>query len=134
MNNYEKYLKYKKKYLQLKEKVEDNSLYPNQYKSMQHNNNLLLGGGLTPKQQSKIDEAMVYAKSFIDIPYRWHRTGDKIKGDDKFWAINEPKITAEEIKKEDKCIVCTNKKSYFLFINLNLEKFKLYRFSKPGKT
>lgn len=107
MNNYEKYLKYKKKYLQLKGKVEDNSLYRNQYKSMQHNNNLLLGGGLTLKQQAKINEAMIYAKSFIGIPYRWHRTGDKIKGDDKFWAANEPKITAEKIKKEDKCIVCT---------------------------
>jgi hypothetical protein len=107
MNNYEKYLKYKKKYLQLKEKVEDNFLYPMQYMSMQHNNNLLFGGGLTPEQQAKIDEAIVYAKSFIGIPYRWHRTGDKIKGDDKFWAENGCTVTCEKIKEDDKCIVCT---------------------------
>jgi hypothetical protein len=107
MNNYEKYLKYKKKYLQLKGKVEDNSLYTMHYMSMEHNNNLLFGGGLTPIQQAKIEEAMVYAKSFIGIPYRWHRTGDKIQGTDKFWAENGCVVTCEQIKSEDKCIVCT---------------------------
>jgi len=107
MSNYNKYLKYKKKYIELKKKVENISVYQLENKTMQNYNNILLGGSLTTKEQAKIDEAMIYTKSLIGIPYRWHRTGDKIKGDDKFWSENGCTVTYEKIKKDDKCIVCT---------------------------
>jgi hypothetical protein len=56
---------------------------------------------------SNINEVIRYAKSMIGVPYRWHRDGDKIAGDDKFWAKNGQMITRDEIDKSDKCIVCT---------------------------
>ena len=91
-SNEEKYIKYKNKYVELK--------------------NLLNGGAvkinknLTPEQK-KILSALKYAKSLIGIPYRWYKKGEVISGDDKFWSTNLPPITAKQIKKEDKCIVCT---------------------------
>ena len=59
------------------------------------------------EDKKKINAVIRYAKSFVNVPYRWHREGDKIEMDDKFWAKNAPHITREEIDKEDKCIVCT---------------------------
>ncbi len=64
-------------------------------------------GDIKPEEQATIEEAIRYAKSFIGIPYRWHRTGDKIQGNDKFWAENGYTVTSEEIREDDKCIVCT---------------------------
>ncbi len=55
----------------------------------------------------KINDVIKYAKTLINVPYRWHREGNKIKGTDKFWAKNGPAVSREYIDKTDKCIVCT---------------------------
>ena len=86
----QKYIKYKNKYLQLK------------YMKVGGNNN-----NLTTLQTKKINKALTFAISFIGIPYRWWKKGEAIHGNDKFWSANCSSITAEQIKKEDKCIVCT---------------------------
>lgn len=78
--NYSKYLKYKNKYLKLKKDKMD---------------------------LKQINKVITYAKSLIGVPYRWHRDGDSIQPDDKFWAENGPVVTREEIDQSDKCIVCT---------------------------
>ncbi len=57
--------------------------------------------------QEQIKKVILYAKTFVGVPYRWHREGDLIQSDDKFWAGNSPVITREQIDREDKCIVCT---------------------------
>jgi hypothetical protein len=55
-----------------------------------------------------INNALAYARSFVGIPYRWHRANDPIASDDKFWASNEPlTITAAAIQRDGKSIVCT---------------------------
>ncbi len=54
-----------------------------------------------------INQVIQYAKTFIGVPYRWHREGDSIQPDDKFWASNEPPVTRQQIDEQDKCIVCT---------------------------
>jgi hypothetical protein len=56
--------------------------------------------------QDRINDALIYAKSFIGITYRWFKETDKVQGDDKIWAANEPIITAEEIKEKNKSINC----------------------------
>jgi hypothetical protein len=81
-----KYMKYKYKYLIAK--------------------NLEMIGGAA-KNDDIINEALIYAKTLIGIPYRWWHDNEEIKGDDKFWAANDPTLTADEIKSQDKCIVCT---------------------------
>jgi len=53
-----------------------------------------------------INRAMTYAKSLIGIPYRWYKIGENMHND-KIWASNGPMITAEEIKIQNKSIVCT---------------------------
>ena len=82
----DQYLKYKRRYLQHK---------------------LIMEGGVNTEDQTKINKVISYAKTLINVPYRWHRDNDKIQGDDKFWAKNAPHVTREEINKQDKCIVCT---------------------------
>lgn len=62
---------------------------------------------LMESEQNSIKKVLEYAISLINIPYRWHKSGDKIPGDDKFWASNGGMISREYIKKENKCIVCT---------------------------
>ncbi len=57
--------------------------------------------------KKKINNVIRYAKSLVNVPYRWHREGDKIQSNDKFWAKNASHISRETIDKEDKCIVCT---------------------------
>lgn len=64
-------------------------------------------GGYTLDEQSKIDSVLKYAESLIGTPYRWHREGDSIQGDDKFWAANVEHVTKEQIDTTNKCIVCT---------------------------
>lgn len=59
------------------------------------------------EDRKKINAVIRYAKSLVNVPYRWHREGDKIQENDKFWAKNGSHVTREEIDKEDKCIVCT---------------------------
>lgn len=54
-----------------------------------------------------IDSVILYSKKLINIPYRWYKSNEKFTGDDKFWASNDKAVTAEYIKNEDKCIVCT---------------------------
>lgn len=55
----------------------------------------------------RINKVLQYSTTLINIPYRWHKDGDKIEGNDKFWASNDGLIDAQYIKKENKCIVCT---------------------------
>ena len=80
-------------------------------------------GGYTPDQQSIIDSVLEYAKTLIGTPYRWHKEGDSIQGNDKFWATNAQHITREQINTTNKCIVCTG------LINLMRRFLKL---SIPG--
>jgi hypothetical protein len=55
-----------------------------------------------------IHGALQYARSFLGIPYKWHRADDPIAPNDKFWASSEPlTITAEAIQQAGKSIVCT---------------------------
>jgi hypothetical protein len=55
-----------------------------------------------------VHAALQYARSFLGIPYKWHRADEPIAPDDKFWASNEPlTITAEAIRQAGKSIVCT---------------------------
>ncbi len=58
------------------------------------------------RNQDRINDVLLYAKSFIGIPYKWFKETDKVQGDDKIWAANEPIITAEEIKEKNKSINC----------------------------
>lgn len=53
-----------------------------------------------------IDLAVRYGLSLVGIPYRWMIKGEPITGDDKFYARNEPPISADELRKQNKCIVC----------------------------
>jgi hypothetical protein len=102
-----KYLKYKSKYLDLK------------------NTSNQLGGAKTVNIEdlNKIDEVLDYAKTMIGVPYRWFREGEKIHGADKFWAENAGVILRKHIDENDKCIVCTG------LINLMRRYLKL---SIPG--
>lgn len=54
-----------------------------------------------------IDDALTYALSLLYIPYRWYREGERIHGDDKFWAKNGPPPSSLQIEILDRCIVCT---------------------------
>ena len=62
---------------------------------------------LTNVDKSKINKILKYAKTLVGIPYRWHRDTNKVSGNDKFWSKNGKSVTASDIKKKDKCIVCT---------------------------
>lgn len=57
-------------------------------------------------QGKSITDSLFYALSLIGIPYRWYRENEKITGEDKFWAANEPAPTAVYIRDNDLCIVC----------------------------
>ncbi len=59
------------------------------------------------ENKKKISAVIRYAKSLVNVPYRWHRDGDKIQSSDKFWAKNGSPVSRTTIDKEDKCIVCT---------------------------
>ena len=59
------------------------------------------------ENKKKISAVIRYAKSLVNVPYRWHRDGDKIQSSDKFWAKNGSPVSRSTIDKEDKCIVCT---------------------------
>jgi hypothetical protein len=58
---------------------------------------------------SIIDEALEYAASLINIPYRWYveDTDTLLDGSDKFWSEHGPPPTYADIVKHDKSIVCT---------------------------
>ena len=58
-------------------------------------------------KMEEILEVINYTKTFINIPYRWWHEKEEIQGNDKFWAENGKPISSQQIKKEDKCIVCT---------------------------
>lgn len=72
---------------------------------------------------ANIDCVIEYSLTMVGVPYRWHRGGDSIEQDDKFWAKNDSSVTREEIDRKDKCIVCTG------LINLMRRHLKL---SIPG--
>jgi len=57
---------------------------------------------------SNIELAISYAETLVGLPFRWYDPAvDSFVGDDKFWCENSPPPTAEEIKANDKSIVCT---------------------------
>lgn len=62
---------------------------------------------MSQSNKESIDAVISYSKTLIGIPYRWYRTGERLECDDKFWACNKQSVTAEYIKENDKCIVCT---------------------------
>jgi hypothetical protein len=53
-----------------------------------------------------IEQVIIYAKTLIGIPYRWHGS-EPFPLDDKFWVENSSPPTADEIREADKSIVCT---------------------------
>jgi hypothetical protein len=61
----------------------------------------------TFKMESTIDEVLAYLKTFLGVPYRWHRAGDAITADEPFYAGNGPAHSREYIDSNDKSIVCT---------------------------
>ncbi len=54
-----------------------------------------------------IADAILFIQTFIGIPYRWCLDGEVIGTDDKFYAKNGEPPTAQQIKENDLCIVCT---------------------------
>lgn len=67
---------------------------------------------------------MDYAETLIGIPFRWYDADvDSFVHDDKFWVSNSSAPTADEIRENDRSIVCTG------FINLIRRKNRL---SIPG--
>lgn len=54
-----------------------------------------------------IENVMAYAQTLVGLPYRWYTPNEVFEGNNKFWADNNKHVTAEYIKKNDKCIVCT---------------------------
>jgi hypothetical protein len=64
--------------------------------------------GLEGTRDKMTAETIVeYLKTFVGVPYRWHRAGDDITGDEPFWAAEEGVVTREYIDAHDKSIVCT---------------------------
>jgi len=59
------------------------------------------------ERKKQINSVISYAKTLVGVPYRWHRSGDIIEGNDKFWAENGASVSREEINRLDKSIVCT---------------------------
>jgi len=58
-------------------------------------------------EQSKIDLAMEYATTLIGLPFRWYDAElDAFIGTDKFWCENSEAPSSDEIKENDKSIVC----------------------------
>jgi hypothetical protein len=55
----------------------------------------------------QITNAIGYARNLLRIPYRWHRDGDSIAPNDKFWASNDPAPSSIDILRQNKSIVCT---------------------------
>jgi hypothetical protein len=55
-----------------------------------------------------VSETLAYAKSLEGTPFRWYDPDiDNFTGDDKFWCENSPPPSAEEIRKNDKSILCS---------------------------
>lgn len=61
----------------------------------------------TITMETSIDEILEYLKTFIGIPYRWHRAGDTITADEPFYAGNGPAPSRAYMDANDKSIVCT---------------------------
>ncbi len=57
--------------------------------------------------QQLIDNSLFYALSLVNIPYRWYKAGEKISGEDKFYAKNDIAPSSKEIWEKDLSIVCT---------------------------
>lgn len=73
----------------------------------------------------QIQDALDYAKTLINIPYRWYveEKDDMNDGTDKFWCANSPEPSFMDIINNDKSIVCTG------LLNLLRRKYNL---SIPG--
>jgi hypothetical protein len=57
--------------------------------------------------QLVVDNALNYAASLVNVPFRWYEADvDAFVGDDKFWCENSNPPNANEIFKNDKSIVC----------------------------
>jgi len=57
---------------------------------------------------SNVNLAISYAESLVGLPFRWYDPAvDSFVGHDKFWCENSPPPSAEEIKTNEKAIVCT---------------------------
>jgi|LauGreSBDMM110SN_4_FD.fasta_scaffold76869_1 hypothetical protein len=59
--------------------------------------------------QSTIEDAVAYAWTLNGLPFRWYVNGEMetFSGDNAFWCENSPPPSAEEIRVQDKYIVCT---------------------------
>ena len=59
-------------------------------------------------QDPRVMSAITYAKSLINVPYRWYDESiDIANPDDQFWCKSGPAPDAKAIILEDKSIVCT---------------------------
>jgi hypothetical protein len=47
-----------------------------------------------------------FLKTFVGVPYRWHKRDDKITGGEPFWVSDDPPPTREYMDAHDKSIVC----------------------------
>ena len=56
---------------------------------------------------TKTTDALAYATTLIDVPYRWLKEGEEITGDDKVWGGPGLAPTREYIDTNNKCIVCS---------------------------
>ncbi len=63
---------------------------------------------MSAEKDTRIEKAITYAKSLINIPYRWYdESTDLPNPDDQFWHGNKLAPDVKAIILEDKSIVCT---------------------------
>lgn len=56
---------------------------------------------------SNIKAVLEFLRTFVGVPYRWHKAGDPITADAPFWVSAGPPPSRSYIDAHDKSIVCT---------------------------